>query len=175
MRSIVRDGGHDRLNVDIVAGSAVEHILARPTDQHVIPRVAVEDIVAGASDQNIGAVAAIEGELDSGFESGRYNGVVAAEAIDDDAIIGVEVRDRHLFRQTRHSHHTVVAGDRDRVIAVGRVKDDRVRLIVGSATRYSKIDIDIGDVGPGQVIDRDGVFASQCADIDRLRVVHIHA
>ena len=79
-------GAHRGLDVDVVAGAPVEDVLARTTDQHVVACVAVQDVVAGAADQDVVAVAAIGGELDA-CQTGRLDHVVAAEAIDDDAVL----------------------------------------------------------------------------------------
>jgi len=57
-----------------------------------------------------------------------------------------------------HGNLAIVAVDRDHVIAAGRVDDDRVGRTVGSAV-YAKVDIDLADVGAGEVVDRDLVSA----------------
>ena len=49
----------------------------------------------------------------------------------------LEAGDRHRRRQARHRDHAVVVGDRDDVVAVGRVDDDRVRLAVAGARARS--------------------------------------
>ena len=64
-------------------------------DQHVVACAAGQGVVAGAADQDVVAVAAIGGEQHAG-QSGCLDDVVTAEAIDDDAIVRVEVGDRHL-------------------------------------------------------------------------------
>ena len=38
----------------------------------------------------------------------------------------------------------------------------------------AKVDVDLVDVGPGQVVDRDGVRAALGVDVDGLDVVEIH-
>ena len=103
-------------------------------------------------------------------QSGCLDNVVAAEAVDDDAIVRVEVGDRHLAAQARHRDHAVVVGDRDGVVTVSRVEDDGVARTVGTA----KVDVDLFDVGLGQVVDRDVVRAALGVDVDGLDVVEIH-
>ena len=91
------------------------------------PAPPVQGVVAGAADQDVVAVAAIGGEQHAG-QSRRLDDVVAAEAVDDDAIVAPRSwRSSPSLAQTRHRDHAVVVGDRDRVVAVGRVDDDRVR------------------------------------------------
>src|SRR5262245_40733802 len=53
-------------------------------------------------------------------------------AIDDDAIVRLEVGDRHRLGQARHCNDAVVVHDRDRVVAVGRIEDDRVRRAIAA-------------------------------------------
>ena len=65
-------------------------------DQHVVSCAAGQRVVAGAADQHVVAVAAIGGEQHA-RQPGCLDDVVAAEAIDDDAIVGLEVGDRHLL------------------------------------------------------------------------------
>ena len=40
--------------------------------------------------------------------------------------------------------------------------------------RCAEVDVDLVDVGPGQVVDRDGVRAAQGVDVDGLDVVEVH-
>ena len=61
--------------------------------------------------------------------------------------------------------HAVVAGDLDHVVAVGRVDDDGIGRTV-AATAAAQIEIDLVDVGPGQIVDRDGVGAAKRVELD---------
>ena len=90
--------------------SLVEDVLTRTADQDVVAGIAMQDVVAGAADHDVVTVAAIDDELHAG-QTGRHDHVIAAETVDDEVVIAVEVRDRHRLRQTRHSHHAVVGGD----------------------------------------------------------------
>ena len=81
-----RSVAHQGLDDDVVAGSAVEDVLPAIADQHVISGAAAQGVVAGAADQDVVAVAAIGGELHAAAKPGRIDDVIAAEAIDDDAI-----------------------------------------------------------------------------------------
>ncbi len=74
-----------------------------------------------------------------------------------------------------HANHAIVVGDRDRVIAVGGVDLDRVDCAVGSVVwSCSQVDVDLVDVGSGEVVDRDGVDAAPSVDVERLGAVHVH-
>ena len=86
-----RGGGRAAWDDDVVARSAVEDVLPAAADQHVVSRAAGQHVVAGAADQDVVAVAAIGGELDA-RQSGRVDDVVAAKAIDDDAIVAPRSR-----------------------------------------------------------------------------------
>ena len=95
-----------RLDQDVVSRSAVEDVLPRPADQHVISRPAEQGVVAGAADQDVVAVAAVGGELHA-REPRRLDDVVAAKAVDDDAIVGIEAGDVHRRGETGHRDHAV--------------------------------------------------------------------
>ena len=43
-----------------------------------------------------------------------------------------------------------------------------------AAAGGAEVDVDLLDVGPGQVVDRDGVGAAQRVDVDRLDAVEVH-
>jgi len=78
--------GAERMNDDIVAGSAIEDVEPEAADEHVVSGAAVEDVVAIAADQDVVAVAAIGGELHGRPEPGHLDDVIAGKAIDDDPI-----------------------------------------------------------------------------------------
>ena len=102
---------------DVVAGTAVEHVLPAAADQDVVSGTTGQDVVAGAADQDVVAVAAIGGELHACQSPDATIDVVAAETVDDEAIVGVEVRDRHIVAKARHRDHAVIVGDGDDVVA----------------------------------------------------------
>src|SRR6516164_3864536 len=101
---------------------------------------------------------------------------LTAEAIDDDAIVRLEVGDRHRLGQARHRDDAVVVHDRDRVVAVGRIDDDRVRRAVaaGAAGLCAQVDSDLVDAGSRQIVDCDGVGTTSGVDLDVLDAVEVH-
>src|SRR5262249_58523121 len=78
--------------------------------------------------------------------------------------------------QARHRDHAVVVRDRDRVVAVGRVDDDRVRRAVaaGAAGLCAQVDGDLVHAGSRQIVDGDGVGATSGVDLDMLDAVEVH-
>ena len=61
------------------------------------------------------------------------------------------------------------------VVAVGAVDDDGVgRAVAGAAAGAGQVEVDLGDVGAGQVVDGDGVGAAQGVEVDRLDAVEVH-
>src|SRR5262249_60924166 len=100
----------------------------------------------------------------------------AAGGVDHDALVRLEVGDRHRLGQARHRDHAIVVHDRDRIVAVGRVEDDRVGRTVaaGGAGLCAQVDRDLVHVGSGQIVDRDGVGAAQRVDLDVLDAVEVH-
>src|SRR4029079_1529132 len=73
----------------------------------------------------------------------------------------------------RHRDHAVTAGDEDRIGAIGGVDDHRIRRTI-TGTVDAQVEIDLGDVGPGQVVDRDGIDATQRIELDVLDIIEIH-
>ena len=61
----------------------------------------------------------------------------------------------------------------DDIVAAGRVDDDRVHLTVADAV-CTQVDVDLADVGIGQIVDRDRIGTAQRVELDRLHVVEIH-
>jgi hypothetical protein len=54
-----------------------------------------------------------------------------------------------------------------------QVMSNRIGRTVGGAV-CSEVDLDLADVGSGQVVDRNHVGAAKRVDVERLRTVHIH-
>ena len=79
---------HASLAVNSVAAIARvpdEHVVTRAKRRHVTPFAAVDDIIAGAADDLVIAVTAVEREVDlTGVELRRVDGVVAGTAVDDE-------------------------------------------------------------------------------------------
>src|SRR5262249_61204081 len=84
--------------------------------------------------------------------------------------------DGDALAQTCPRDHAVVVHDRDRVVAVGRVDDDRVgRTIAASAAGLrAQVDGDLAHAGSGGIVDRDGVGATSGVDLDVLDAVEVH-
>ena len=62
--------------------------LPAPSNATSLPLAAVDDIIAGAADDPVIAVAAVEREVDlTGMELGRVDGVVAGTAVDDERVV----------------------------------------------------------------------------------------
>src|SRR5262245_40937853 len=87
---------------------------------------------------------------------------------------GLEAGDVHPGAKTQNRDAVAVADDLDHVIAAGRVDDDRIRRTVACTARRRQVDVDFADVGSGQVVDRDGVGASEGLEVDLLDVVEVH-
>ena len=68
------------------------------------------------------------------------------------------------------------ARDLDVVGTVGAVDDDGVGLAVAGAAARSagQVEVDLGDVGAGQVVDGDRVGAAQGVEVDPLDAVEVH-
>ena len=123
----------DYIHDDVVAGPAVEDRRPRRADQHVVSSAAGESVVAGAADQDVVAGAAIGGELHGSPEPRRGDDIVAGEAIDDDAIGCLEPEIVTWAARPDTVTTPLSLIDRDHVVAVGPVDDDRVDLTVAAA------------------------------------------
>ena len=68
------------------------------------------------------------------------------------------------------------AGDGDGVVAGRAVDDHGVRRAVAlaAARRRRQVEVDLLDVGAGEVVDRDGVGAAQGVELDVLDAVEVH-
>src|SRR5262249_45511765 len=86
--------------------SACDVRQSRAAEQHVVSVATVQGVVAGAADEDVVAVAAVFREQHS-RQPRRCDDVVAAEAVDHDAIIRLEVGDGHRLGQARNRHDAV--------------------------------------------------------------------
>src|SRR5262249_6996385 len=66
--------------------------------------------------------------------------------------------------------------DVDRVTGIGAGDNDGVGQGVARAAtrRGGKVEVEVGEVGAGQVVDRDGVRAAQGVEVDPLDAVEVH-
>ena len=95
----------------------------------VRPGAAHQQVVPLPSVQHVIAVAAVEDELHPrGRQSGRNDGVIAAETVDDNrALVPIGVRDRQRRAEPAHGHAAGTASDRDDIVAGGAV-DTAIRI-----------------------------------------------
>src|SRR5262249_35934473 len=72
--------------------------------------------------------------------------------------------------------HVVVVRDRDHVVAVGGIDDDRIgrTIAAGAAGLCAEVDGDLAHAGSGQIVDRDGVGVIQGVDLNALDAVEVH-
>src|SRR5262249_30734443 len=166
------------LNKDVIAGRAVENILAQAANQNIVANSTDENVIALAADQDIVALAAVLGELDSaGLQTGRVDDIVAGGGFDNQLVIGCfRAGDVHQGGQASDRHAVRVTVDEDGVVTARAIDDDGIRLAVAdaSAGRPRQVEIDPGDVGAGQIVDRDGVGAALGVEVDSLDIVEVH-
>src|SRR5262249_37315362 len=129
-------------------------------------------------DEDVVAVAAVLGQRDSvGRQARGVHHVVAGQGVDPQLIVGrLGTGDAHLRRQAGHLDPAAVPGDHDAIVAVGATDDNAVGLPVARAAAGGRREVDAhaGDVGAGQIVDRDGVGAALGVDVDLLDAVEVH-
>ena len=83
---------------------------------------------------------------------------------------------RHLGRETVDDHRGAAAGDGDGVVALRAVDGHGVgRSVALAAARLRRqVEVDLLDVGAGEVADHDVVGAAQGVELDVLDVVEVH-
>src|SRR5206468_12552850 len=126
------------LEEDVVAGAAVQEVLAVAAEEDVVAGAAEEGVGSGAADEHIVAVAAVLGEGDGGgVEAGGFDHVAAVLGLDDQAVVGqLRIDDVHLCRQSTHGYGSRGTGGGDHVVAGGAVDDDGVgRAVTAAAER----------------------------------------
>src|SRR5262249_8407444 len=159
-------------------GRGVEDVAPSTADQDVISGSADQDIVSWAPDQNIIAIAAVLGELDrAGGQPGSVHHVVAAQGIDDQAIVDrLGAGDGTPRGQPLDTAAPRVTAHQNQVVAAGAVDDDGIRLAVTNAAagRARQIDVDLRHVGARQVVDGDRIGAAEGVDVDLLDAVEVH-
>ena len=84
--------------------------------------------------------------------------------------------DRHLRRQSVDDHRRAAAGDGDAVVAGRAVDGHGVRrpVTLAAARRRRQVEVDLRDVGAGEVVDHDIVGAAQGVELDVLDAVEVH-
>ena len=156
--------------------------LPRTEQRDVAPLVSVDGVVSVAADEDVGAlaagdrvvaVAAVDGELleHGRWECGRVDGVVPAERVDGQRVVGgLRIRDVHGLRETGDARRTVRSGDGDLIVAVGAVDGHLIRLAVVRA----EVEVQRVECGPGHVADGDRVGAAECVEVDPLDSIGVH-
>ena len=152
--------------------------LPRPPMIEVVAVAADQHVVAVAADDLVVAGAAVHRQLDhAGGQRGRVDGVVAAQSVDDELVVGaLGAADRHSGRQAGHLEAGPAPAIWTLSALFGAVDDDGVGLAVAGAAagRAREVEVDAGDAGAGQVVDGDGVGAAQGVDVDLLDAVDVH-
>ena len=144
-----------------------------------LPRAAVDQVVALAADEEVVAVAAVEGQADHARPAGREASTVSSppRALTVELVVGrLGAGDVHRGGQARRRRRRpAVPATCDAVVAGGAVDDDGVgRAVAGAAAARPRGRVDVGDVGAGQVVDGDRVGAAEGVEVDLLDAVEVH-
>ena len=111
------------------------------------------------------------------MERRRVDGVVASEPVDDERVVAaLGAADPYLRRQPVDHDRRAAGGDRDVIVAGSAIDVHGVRLTVAlaAARHRRKINGDLLRVCSGEVVDRDGVGATQSVELNLLDAVEIH-
>src|SRR5262249_27384527 len=135
-------------------------------------------VVAGTSDQDIVAISAVFGELNRrGGKQGGCDGIISCQGLDYQLVVGgFGAHDIDRSGQSSDVDTVCVAADRNDIVAVRAVDDDRVsRPIAPAAAGCScQVQVDAGHAGAGQVIDGDGVGTAARREIDIFNSIDVH-
>ena len=135
--------------------------------------VAAQRVGARAADEHVGAVAAVGLQADGvGRQPGRLDDVVAAQRVDRQGVQGrLGVRDADRRGQARDGRAAGGAAGHDHVGAVGGVHDHLVLGAVAGrpADGPGQVGVDRGQVGAGDVVDRQLVGPAERVEVDRAR------
>ena len=108
----------------------------------------------------------------AGAQAGRLDHVVAGQRVDREAVVGCfGGGDVHLGGEADDGHAAGIAEHLGDVVAVGGLDDDVVRLGVAStaADGGGQVEVELGHVGAGQVVDDGGVGAAEGVEVDAPR------
>ena len=159
----------------IVVGAEQRHVVAAPAGDRIVAVAAQQMVGALAADDRIVAGSAVDRELEkSGGKSGRIDHVVAVEPVDGQIVGSLGVGDVDIRGEAIDADDPTSRCDRDRVRACRAVHVHGVDRTIAATAAGAEVDVDLGKVGAGHVVDGDIVGAAQCAEIDRLGAVHIH-
>ena len=166
-----------------VARVPLEDVVAGADEGHVVAVVADDEVVAVAAEEHVGALRlprsvslpAPPSTVSLTMPAGSVDAVTPSlppRALTTSAVVGpLGVGDVHQGRQPDHGDRGARAEDVDDVVAVGAVDDDGVglrrrRCVPPSACQ---VDVDLGQVGAGEVVDGDRVGAAQGVEVDASR------
>ena len=138
-------------------------------DQHVVARAAGQCVVTRAADQHVVAVAAVGGEQHAG-QPVRGDDVVAAEAVDDEVILASKFE----IVTSAARPETVITPLLLVTLITSLALVALMTTVSTALVVAAKIDVDVLDVGLGEVVHRDGVRPALSVDVDGLHVVEIH-
>ena len=137
-------------------GPPIKRVVPHCAVQCVVACAAIQGVVASAVDQVVVAVAAVGREGNrTGGQSRGVHGVIPAQGINDQSVVrelGALDLDRRGQARDRDTGHR--ADDRDPIGAVGAIDNNGI----GDAREG---EIELREVGAGQVVDGHGVGAAQ--------------
>src|SRR5207249_3031599 len=122
-----------------------------------------DEVVAVTTGDDVIAVPTVERELHRVSLQGLgVDDVIPAQGVDCKTVEGwVLVKDGDLGVQAGDAKPADVAANADGVVALGPVHGDRVGRAVGAAVRAAQGELDVRQVGAGQVVDGNVVGAAQ--------------
>ena len=164
---------------DVVAGAQEGDVVAVVAEHEVVAVAADEHVGALAAEQRVVAGAAIEGELDDAGRKGRgRDGVVAAETLDGEPVVrALGAGDIDLRRQAERPTREVPAPKTSMMSSpLVPLTRDIVGLAVAgrAADRAGEVDVHLGHVGAGEIVDGDVVGAAERVEVDLLDIVEVH-
>ena len=167
----VAEGGADRV---LDRGQRVRH---DPISRHLAGEVDQHGVACGGVGDGVAACSAVDHEIRAAGGARRgVDHIIAAEGRNAQQIPRLEVVDHDLRGQAVDHTRAILKRERDRVVAIRAVGQDRVGLTIAgrAAERAGEIDRDLGHVGAGKVADRNLVGAAERMKLDRLDVVRVH-
>src|SRR5262249_28452217 len=144
----------------VVAGAAGDEVVSPASEDEVVPGATVQD-----------QPDPIRGQV------GGVHLVVSAEGVQRQ-LVGRHLRagDVHNGKRAHEGAdaRSVAQGhDLAEVVSVGAVDDDGVGLAVAAARGAIEVQVDVNQVGCGQVVDGDGVEAVEGVEVHRLDAVEV--
>ena len=162
--------------VVVIAGVPDEDVVAGAHQGLVVAVATVDQIVALAPEDDVDAEPTVHRQLDAvGFERAGVDDVVAPEAVQRQAVVGLlRGEDVHRRLQTEDVDPAGVAGGAEHVGAVGPVDGDRVGGAVAATVGTAQVGPDRHHVGSAEVTDDDVVGAAERPEVDAFDIVEVH-